>query len=299
MLTRPRHLIHRQTTGRAFGQAATLIRAGSGSRDENGLWNATAGQEIPLDLSQAPTSGIGGQSSGAFSDRQTDAARRSEVAIFYITGYDAEPIRTGSQRSSADRIRWRGDEWTVDAVEDYGDLIVVRTEWEDPQTFSPGYQDDPIDLAVRKLIAQASGLPGNVVIPGNGPGPAPDTVFATVLRMTDQQLGWPVEDRVDDGRGYGLESRSNRYASYSVQWYRAGAQAAGSQALEWLGTTLAADAATILDLRIHRFNQLRDMDAIVSSEWEERWGMDLEVAFFADRRWTADCVETVPIEVHI
>ena len=56
-----------------------------------------AGQEIPLDLSQAPTSGIGGQSSGAFSDRQTDAARRSEVAIFYITGYDAG---TDSHRES-------------------------------------------------------------------------------------------------------------------------------------------------------------------------------------------------------
>ena len=64
-----------------------------------------------------------------------------------------------------------------------------------------------------------------------------------------------------------------------------------------MGTTLAADSASILGFHIQRFNELKDMDAIVSSEWEERWGMDLEISYFSDRRWESNCIQTAPFEV--
>ena len=92
--------------------------------------------------------------------------------------------------------------------------------WEDPQENDPGYQDNAIDRAVRQFVSQASGIPGNAVIPGNGPGPAPDTVFSTVLRMTDIQRGWPAEQDAEMGADYVMETRSDRNVLYQVQWYQ-------------------------------------------------------------------------------
>ena len=271
--------------------SAVLIQAGAGSRDAFGIWVAAPSIETNVKLSEAPVI--------AESDHQTDATRRDEQATFFLTGRNAEPLRTGAMRSSADRIRWNGATWTIKNIRDYGDLVSIIADWEDPQADGPGYQDNDIDRAVRQLVAQASGLLGNVVIPGNSPGPSPDTLFATVLRMTDVQQGWPVEYENDVLGDHILDTRSNRYATFAVQWYRSGAQAVGSRALEWLGTSLAADFASALGLRIHRYNDLRDLDAIVASEWEERWGMDLELAFFADRRWDSSCISSAPFEVMI
>lgn len=294
MLRRPAHLVRRQTTGRAFGMPATLLRAGMGGRTSDGLWQAGAEITIPLKLAQAPGESMDG---GAMSAHETDATRRVEASTFYLNGQPVEPLRTGDARSSADRILWNDSSWRVKSVKPYGDLVAVMTAWEDPQENDPGYVDNPIDLAVRRLVRQASNISGEFVIPGNGPGPSPDTVFATVLRMTDVHQGWPVEQEDSTGGRHVLETRNNRSVQYSVQWYRSGAFDVASRAMNWLGTSLAADAANALGIRIQAYNQLRDMDAVVSSEWEERWGMELEIAYFDDNRWDSSCIDSAPFEV--
>ena len=291
MRTRPRHLFRRPTQGFSFGHDAVYIKAGVGVRNNFGLWPASDAERIPVRLAQAPLN--------ADSNRDANTARRMSMATFYLVEQPVQPIRTGDEPTSADRIEWSGDTYTVQDLGRFGDLLEIIGEWEDPQSGGPGYQDTAIDLAVRKLIVEASDLPGTHVIPGNGPGPSPDTVFATVLNITNAQQGGPAEQESAYLGSHVLETRSNRFAAYSIQWYRNGAATKANRAVDWLGTSLAADFATGLEIRIHEYNTLRDLDAVVSSEWEERLGLDLTVAYFSDRRWNSDCIDEAPFIVRV
>ena len=154
-----------------------------------------------------------------------------------------------------------------------------------------------LERKIRQYIAEGSGVLVPVVKEGFYRGPIPDDVYATVQLIIDIPEGTPAEViRVADGAQY-LDVGVFHRATYDVQWHRDGAVAAAEQFVAWGGTRLGQYFALSRGFTPVRSGQIRRIDAIVSSEWEERVSLDLEVTYWDERRYEVGCIDTIEINV--
>ena len=135
-----------------------------------------------------------------------------------------------------------------------------------------------IDLGVRRLVQEGSGLTGETVIAANQDGPSPSSLYATVLPMMRRLDGLPIV-RPSDGI-----AQAFYLADYSVQWIQrgAGSLTADDAALRfrlWLMAEAGRQAAARSSLTIVDAGEARVLDAIVSSEWEKRTGIDVTIGY--------------------
>ena len=137
-----------------------------------------------------------------------------------------------------------------------------------------------LERAVRGVVAEGSLLPSSRVRPGNSGGPAATELYATVLAITDatDALPWTTYTPAD---GDQLDARIGMVvrASYSVQWYLEGARDAARRCRLWLRSELGQEAVADVGLVLGRIGPVRQLDEIVSDEWEERAGFDLAVQY--------------------
>lgn len=145
-------------------------------------------------------------------------------------------------------------------------------------------------LAVRRVVAQGSQLDGSVVIPGNDTNAAPQTLYASVLQYDSESLGtYQTQDNGD----VQIYVRS----TFSVQWFRAGAVEAGTRFRMWAETPEAADAMVGRGLLYVRCGSLRRLDAVISSNYEERAGLDLELVHVQKQTTASEPIEIVDLTV--
>lgn len=133
-----------------------------------------------------------------------------------------------------------------------------------------------VATAVRALVAEGSGISSTAVIPGNDPYPAPQHMYATVLLISSWTDGGAFESAPfdDQGRAHALLNVASRY---SVQWYRAGALQAAFRFRIWAETQDGADSMLRRGLLYVSSGDVRQIDYVISSNFEERAGLDLTV----------------------
>lgn len=154
-------------------------------------------------------------------------------------------------------------------------------------TLSTTPTSELVSRAARALVARGSQLDGTVVIPGNDPHPAPQQLYATVLLYNSVTRGLyqTIEGQDAD------EVQVYVGSTFSVQWYRSGAVEAGTRFRMWCETPDAADEMVQHGFLYVRCGALRRLDAVISSNYEERAALDLELLHV--QRQTTD---RVPIE---
>ena len=138
---------------------------------------------------------------------------------------------------------------------------------------------DAIETSIRRFVATASGLPITHVIPGNDGGSAPDGTYATVLLVTATSPGDAWADETAERGAIRSRTYLTIEAIYSIQFFRDGAQD-HAQRLR----LFSYSSAGILDAERRRFSiiraeDVRQLDSVVSEEWEERAVLDLVIGY--------------------
>lgn len=152
-----------------------------------------------------------------------------------------------------------------------------------------------VDRAVRRLVAEGSGIEGSLVIPGNDPHPAPQSLYASVLLYNSMTNG--MFQTQHDALGEPQEYLVYVAATFSVQWFRRGAVEAASRFRMWAETPEAAETMAARGFLYMRCGLLRRLDAVISSNYEERAGLDLELTYA--QRQTAETGSIGSVEIEI
>ena len=155
---------------------------------------------------------------------------------------------------------------------------------------------DTFAYRVREYIAQGSGLnPDHEVIDAEGSGPKPESLFATVRLIDDEQVGYPVDrpKGLSESGGVLLRQVHYRTASYSVQWYRPGAKSLAYAFVAWMQSPTGIAEAQRRGFMVRPSSRnVRDLTTIIADAWEERAGIDLMVDYGAEYEYDTGRIET-------
>lgn len=154
---------------------------------------------------------------------------------------------------------------------------------------------DEFEDRLRTHIGLGAGLDGKVV-PGNDNLEQPDGVYASLLLITDaDDGGYPVvEDHPTDADPNAVAVFSQQLATYSLQFYRAGAVAAARRFKRWATSPEGLQSEVDNRLRIMRPINIQRLDADVFSDWQERAVITMDVRYVdsdSARSLTVDSVE--------
>ena len=137
------------------------------------------------------------------------------------------------------------------------------------------------ERAVRAYVAQGSGIERKWCIPGDDGNPSPKhpQAYSTVTQISETADGttWTLErpgSRGSDPTVFGTTFQSKE-VQFSVQWFRAGAQDMARRFQIWASSPLGIQSAAWHGLTFYRTSAMRELDAQVSEEYEERAGLDL------------------------
>ena len=132
-----------------------------------------------------------------------------------------------------------------------------------------------IDRIVRGFIATGSGLESSRVIRGNSPGPRWQGTYASVLFLRRSRNGYPIFQQ--DGEA---TAQLQYYtATYSVQWYRKGADDAAFTFESWAESENGLEEAERLKLRVNFPFEIKNIDEIAGDSFEDRRQVDLGIIY--------------------
>ena len=159
-----------------------------------------------------------------------------------------------------------------------------------------------IDLqeAVRAIVAEGSGLNFEThVIPGNDDGPAPETLYATVLPIRLDRPGqdsYTLTPRDGDAQGFDALVVGPVIGRWSVQWLRDGALDAATWFHQWCFSPLGQLFIAERGLTFHECSEVRQIDSIISDGWERRAGLDFVAGYRQSTDQHVPSVVAVPLE---
>ena len=175
---------------------------------------------------------------------------------------------------------------------------------------------DDLHTAVRALVASGSGtatrpLDRSKVIPGNDNGPFPDPPCATVTPIVDMPEGyaWTRETRVDnrvytdpeftDGPTIDAQSFLPMELSYSVRWFGDAAAEFARCFAVWSHSQAGISEFARRGLTFYRTGGIRELDAEIRGEWEQRRQLDLFIGavFTTAEPYDVGIVESVEVTV--
>ena len=166
-------------------------------------------------------------------------------------------------------------------------------------TFSPSTQN--LERRIRDYVAAGCGLEPRLVIQGNGNGPASQELYASVVLIHQDTRGIPhtLIKELEGGAGLCAGTMATVRDRYSVQWFRAGARDAARHFALWAYSPAGLAQATSTGVTVLRVSDVRQLDDVVSGAWEERAGLDLDIAYIQTIEQPIDHLETIPVEVSI
>ena len=158
-----------------------------------------------------------------------------------------------------------------------------------------------LERAVRSYVAEGSDLAAASVIPGNPKGPSPKGLYATVLSISELPEGYPW-NREAERNAASVSAPVDTFESvdieYSVQWYRSGARDAARLFRLWARSPMGIDAAARRGLTCYSVDGVRQIDAILSEEWEQRAGVDLRMGITNSARVDPALLQSIDIDIH-
>ena len=165
---------------------------------------------------------------------------------------------------------------------------------------APSTQD--LERDVREYVAKGSGMEPGKVIPGQTSGPAPSNAYATVLLISELPDGfvWTRNEGVDRDGSPGIDATvyESLTLSYSVQWFRTGARDLARTFRLWAQSPAGILNAERRGLTFYRTSEVRQIDDIVSEEWEERAGLDLYLGIVATNVQDVGLAATFDVTIH-
>lgn len=145
-----------------------------------------------------------------------------------------------------------------------------------------------VQRAIRRHVSQGSGVPRELVIPGNSPGRRPREPYASVLIISDvvesETLSRYRQDP-GDAEATIIDNVTNHRAVASVQFYRSqtyerlGAHDAARLFANWIGTDEGKQAEDRAGFRLEGPFIVRNLDNVIDDHFEERAGIDLNVLY--------------------
>ena len=161
---------------------------------------------------------------------------------------------------------------------------------------------DPTTLtlgrAVRKFVNDGTQLSpvGQKVIKGDDLGPRPNGLYASVLVISQAGEGVPYQtSSVNRDGDLDIQTINTIRATFSVQFYRAGARDLARRFVVWCSSASGLEAAAELNLSFVRTSDVRQLDAIISDDWEERAGLDLELGYIESLTESTRIIRRVPV----
>jgi len=158
-----------------------------------------------------------------------------------------------------------------------------------------------ITSAVRALVAQATGLDfDDEVIPAYDNHSAPNGLYSTVLLSTIRMEGLDSES-VSDNSGDITKSdigiKGNRIGFFSVQFFRAGANDAVQDLLQYPGSSTGQIYMAENGLTLRRMGDPVDIKAIMGSKFEERQQLDIEIGWINTKTDTVNSLASADITI--
>ena len=140
--------------------------------------------------------------------------------------------------------------------------------------------DGNLSCAIQgELVTPSRAQPPTTLNSGSSPQPCFATVLlidskpsgvSETLRQTLNERGVPVE------RPTVFSTVVNRY---SVQWFRQGARNLARSFRTWASSDFGREAAEHMRLTFYNCSPLRQLDGVVSTDWEERSGLNLTIGY--------------------
>ncbi len=159
-----------------------------------------------------------------------------------------------------------------------------------------------LDRIMRALVREATGLGSDFVMPGNENSPAPNTPYATVLRITE------IQDGIDSTRYRAIPNNDTQVTAittgcrsdlYSIQFYREGAYDLARTCRQYIHTPLGELFLQTNNISWRRSSEVRQIDGIISDKWEQRAGFDAEIRFIQTVEQTVNIIENTNINVKL
>lgn len=161
-----------------------------------------------------------------------------------------------------------------------------------------------LERRLRAFVALGSEIDRRFVIPGNDSGPVPPGLFASVTLIHDSTEGQPNETLRDTADGVRADLAITHRATYSIQFYRKGANATAAAFVAWLDSPLAKleEDRVLPEFNYARFRvvnplTIRNVTEIITDEFEERVAIDLTIDYAQPYSQDVGRVEEVPFEV--
>jgi hypothetical protein len=161
---------------------------------------------------------------------------------------------------------------------------------------------DAFEFLVREWVVRATALPDGKVIFDRQNAVRPPKPYATVRRITEPRIGRELVTTTDEVLGSGVKEcvESKRRSSFSINFYGAGSFTYAEKlelsksepaVLDWLWTNR---------LTLERpLTGIRDLTAVLDTEWEERANQDWSITYVRTREHETQIIETVTVTDNI
>lgn len=158
------------------------------------------------------------------------------------------------------------------------------------------------ERTVRAWVAEGSGLDSKFVARQNTKTNYPPTQpYATVLLMGMPRDGfsWTKAASLADPNAADTltDERVSQTARFSAQWYRDGAMDRARLFQLWAGSPLGQQDAENRRMTIVSIGEVRDMEQLISSEWEDRAQIDFEIGLISTATFTTGRFDTARVEI--
>ena len=263
---------------RFYRERGVLVQEAAGARDEWGEWLPGAETRTDVWMHSRP-SGAGDFDDDTPGGATVENTRRFTVAsLLYPTTFDR----------GADRIIYDGTEWRVLTAKrrhrPRATTRVLAQVVEDRSPAPPPALVQPavvtLDRGVRRAVADLSGIPRPSVIPENTADPRPQTLYASVLDVSESWQGGESATYDDPTDGtLRVRNRMPVAASYQACFYRAGARDAARACRQRMVSEVGLSTARNIGVVIGTVGEIKRLDEPVADVFEERVAFDFQVLF--------------------
>lgn len=161
--------------------------------------------------------------------------------------------------------------------------------------------ENTLDRVIRRFVVMATTIDGDHVIPANEPWPAPQGLYASVLRSTGDHMGTPdIRHKLsDDGEDVIATTRAWSRTFYSVNFYRDGAYEQANRLRIWCSSPLGIEQQRATNVLIPEHSHVRRIDEMFQEAPEERAQIDIHVDSTLVLTQNVGRVREVPFDARI
>ena len=170
--------------------------------------------------------------------------------------------------------------------------------------------------ALRLMLAAGAGLPAGSVIPDNEetPGTHPRRPYGTLLLIGEFERGETPTTEYHEGPDQVFADQTQHLTRhYSAEFHGKGALEYMKRARAWIASLdLGAAAAQTGDgvawppedldpdtpwpaFTVESIDEARNIDKLLSGDWEERWALEIVMEFRERRRYDLGRIDEVPL----